>query len=92
MDESKSDIVSPPVEPTVVVKPIKRIIITSINGKTWDAEFEGTITSRDIGKIYRKLRVDYAKTQRRRSIEKKMKDYQTSKTTLVVTQKERSNG
>jgi len=45
----------------------KKITLTLIGGKRWEAEFIGVISRRDIQKLNRVLHVEYAKVQRRRS-------------------------
>lgn len=48
----------------------KRITITADPHKRWSVEFEGTITNRDIQKLYRIIKVEFAKVQRRRTARK----------------------
>lgn len=51
----------------------KRITLLCLNGKTWEAEFDGQITPRDIKRLRRTLTVEYARVSRRRSTLRLMK-------------------
>lgn len=48
----------------------KKITLTTIDGRSWTAEFVGRITRRDIKRLNRVLTVEFAKVQRKRSVEK----------------------
>jgi len=50
----------------------KKITLICTGGRRWDVEFAGIITQRDIQKLYRILKVEFAKVLRRRSLKKMM--------------------
>lgn len=83
MSESKS---------VVVVKPLKQITMTSHNSKRWDVEFEGIITRRDIVKVYRSLRVNFARVQRHQSALKMIQEREQDRKVELAKQKDISNG
>lgn len=48
----------------------KQITIEQTDGKHWTAKFEGSVSRRDIKQINRVLTVEFARIQRRRTIDK----------------------
>lgn len=62
----------------------KRITLFSPKGKNWSVLFEGIITRRDIIKLQRSLLVEFAKVQRRRSIQRLVSAIKPPESTLVL--------
>lgn len=53
-------------------KPVKKLVLKSFNGVSWEATFTGKWTRRDMKKIDRVIRVEFSKKERRRSLLKIM--------------------
>ncbi len=51
---------------------LKKIILTNTGGRHWEAEFTGTVTHRDIQKLHRIIKVEFAKIARQRSVSRMM--------------------
>ena len=49
----------------------KVVTIKNTGGARWEVDFEGVVTRRDIHRITRVLRVEFARAQRRYSIQRK---------------------
>ena len=69
----------------------KKITLSCLNGKTWEVEFDGLVTPRDIKRLRRVLIVGYAKISRRRSTVRIMQRQALDRKELVDTPKNKKD-
>lgn len=62
-----------------VKKKEKKLVLTNTKGRKWEASFVGNITRRDFQAIKRVMTVEFAREQRKRSVEHVMRRHRAEK-------------